>query len=277
MKYQLWDMSWKEAEEAFKKSDMAIVPVGTLHGHGPTPVSIDSSSVGKLAEEVGKRTGVLTLPLLPYGENDKMKYYPGSIAIDPEVLEDVYTDICGSLYRNGIRRVIFLNGHGGNRESLIRTGRNVRDLGMIIAILEWWSIGRKLAPELYQESRGCFIEELAVSIAIGGKNIADLRGGGYKGEWGENPTRKKILGEKIKPLGFNDFEYKDAQIIVPVEAWDLDVESPPEVDRNTLDELHKRGEAIISRVADYVAEFAKDFQKIDISTALKSKESPNMR
>jgi len=45
MKYRLWDMSWMEAEEAFKRSDTAILPVGTFHGHGPTPISIDSSSV----------------------------------------------------------------------------------------------------------------------------------------------------------------------------------------------------------------------------------------
>ncbi len=43
MKFRLWDMSWKEAEEAFKRSDTAILPVGTFHGHGPTPISIDSS------------------------------------------------------------------------------------------------------------------------------------------------------------------------------------------------------------------------------------------
>ena len=44
-----------EAEEAFERSEIVRLPVGTLHGHGPTPISIDSSSVEKIAEEVGKK------------------------------------------------------------------------------------------------------------------------------------------------------------------------------------------------------------------------------
>ena len=127
-KHRLQDMSWMEAEEAFKRSDTVLVPVGTLHGHGPIPIGIDARSVERLADEVGKRTGLVVLPLLAYGENDKMREYPGSIAIGQQVLEAFYIDICRSLRRNGISKVIFLNGHGGNREPLIRAGRNVGTL-----------------------------------------------------------------------------------------------------------------------------------------------------
>ena len=122
MKHRLWDMSWMEAEEAFKRSDTAILPVGTFHGHGPTPISIDSSSVAWLAEKVGERTGLVTLPLIPFGENDKQKFYPGSITIAPETLERFYLDVFRSLYRNGVRRIIVLNGHGGNRENKLILG-----------------------------------------------------------------------------------------------------------------------------------------------------------
>jgi len=260
-----------EAEEAFKKSDSAIVPVGTLHGHGPSPISIDSSSVEKLADQVGKRTGIITLPLLPYGEDDKMMDYPGTIAISQHVLEGFYTDICKSLHRNGVRKVIFLNGHGGNREALVRAGRNVRALGMLVAIVEWWSIGKKLFADLWPEPKGSYMAELAVAIAIGGKEIADLRGGGYKGEWGSDPTLRKMFGEKIKPLGFNDFEYEGAQVIIPIDAWDIDVNSPPEVSKDELANLQRRGEETIRRLAEYISKFALDFQKIDVSRALKTK------
>lgn len=269
MKYKLWDMSWKEAREAFKKSDTVIVPTGTLHGHGPTPISIDASSVERLADEVGKRTGLLVLPLLSYGEDEKMMRYPGSIGIRPEILEGVYTDICRSLNRNGIRKVIFLNGHGGNRESIVMTARNVRELGMLIAIVEWWSIGRTLMPDLFPGQKGVFMEELAVSMAIQGKEIADIRSGGYKGEWGENPT-KKIFGDKIKPIRFNDFDFKGAMITIPIDAWDIDIEGPPEVSKSDLDALTKRGEQIIQRVADYIADFSREFKEINVSEALKS-------
>jgi hypothetical protein len=271
LKYRLWDMSWKEAREAFGKCDTVIVPTGTLHGHGPSPISIDGSSVEKLADEVGKRTGLMVLPLVPYGEDDKMLRYPGSVGIRPDVLEGVYTDICRGLHRNGIRKVIFVNGHGGNREALTRTGQNVRELGVLVAIVEWWSIGRTLMPDLFPGHKGVFMEELAVAMAIQGKEIADIRPGGYMGEWGENPTRK-IFGDRIKPIRFNDFTFKGAPITIPVDAWDIDVEGPPEISKDDLDSLIKRGEQIIQRVADYIAEFAQEFQKINVQEVLKSRE-----
>jgi len=266
-KYRLWDMSWREAQEAFERTETAIVPVGTLHAHGPTPISIDASSVEKLADEVGKRTGILVAPLVAYGEDDKMLGYPGSIAIQPSTLENLYFDICKSLNRNGIKKVIFINGHGGNRETLIRTGRRVKELGMLAAIVEWWVIGPKVIPELFPNS-DVYMEELAVAVAIGGTKIADLRRGGYKGEWGVNPTRN-ILGEKIKPIRFNDFTYKGAKIIIPVDAWDIDVDAPPEVSEEELEPLAKRGQEIISHLADFIAEFAQDFESTTIPTSTK--------
>jgi len=270
MKHRLWDMSWKEAEEAFKECDTAILPVGTLHGHGPTPISIDSSSVEWLAEEVGKRTGIVTLPLLPYGENDKQRYYPGSISISPGTLEGFYLDILRSLSRNGVRKVIVLNGHGGNRETLIRAARAAREFGVLTAIPEWWSIVTQIMPELNPE-RGSYITELAVSLAIGGKEIADLRGTGYKGEWGDTYTMRSILGEEIKPTGFNSFEYRGARITIPVQAWDTDVEGPPVMGDEVVDELYERGRETMARLVDYLTDFAEHFRGVDISEALKSK------
>jgi creatinine amidohydrolase len=259
-------MSWKEAEEAFKRSDTIILPVGTLHGHGPTPISIDSSSVERLADEVGKRTGLMVLPVVPYGENDKMKEYPGSITISQHVLEGYYTDICHSLHRNGVRKVIFLNGHGGNREALVRTGRNARALGVLTAIVDWWSIGRKLMPNLWPEPKGSYMAELAVAIAIGGTEIADVRPGGYRGEWGSAPTLRHPFGEKIRPLGFTDFDYEGGPITIPVDAWEVDVDSPPAVDKSALEDLRRRGEETLRRLADYIAGFALEFQKLEVKT-----------
>ncbi|MFI5449789.1 MAG: creatininase family protein [Candidatus Bathyarchaeia archaeon] len=270
MKYRLWDMSWREAEEAFKRSETVILPVGTLHAHGPTPISIDASSVETLADEVGKKTGLLVLPVLPYGENEKMMNYPGTIAISPSTLEDFYVDICRSLRRNGVRKIIFLNGHGGNREILIRSGRRVKEMGILVAIVDWWVIGPKVTPDLFPNP-DVFMEELAVAIAIEGSQIADLRTGGYKGEWGVNPTRK-VFGEILRPKRFNDFDYRGAKIIVPVDAWDIDLECPPEIRREELESLGKRGHEIIGRLAEFIAEFARDFDKIAIPQSMKPRD-----
>jgi len=197
MKHRLWDMSWMEAEDALKSSEIAILPVGTLHGHGPTPISIDSSSVEWLSEEVGKR----------------------------------------------------------ERER----------------ILDWWNIAKQLMPDLHPE-KGSFIQELAVSLAIGGKEIADLRGTGYKGEWGEKYTMRDLFGKEIKPQGFNNFQYKGGSIIIPVQAWDLDLEGPPILGKEVVDELYERGRKILDGLLDYLVDFIRELQKTDLSQALRSKD-----
>jgi len=83
------------------------------------------------------------------------------------------------------------------------------------------------------------------------------------GEWGDNSTRN-ILGDKIKSVFFDDFEFKGGPIFIPMDAWDLDIASPPEITQKELEELKKKGVETFDRLADYIAEFAKEFQKVKV-------------
>jgi creatinine amidohydrolase/Fe(II)-dependent formamide hydrolase-like protein len=262
MKYKLADMSWKEAQEAFKRSDTVIVPTGTLHAHGPTPIGIDTSAPEKLADEVGKRIGMLVLPVTTYGEDDKMADYPGSIGISPGVLEMYYTDILTNLRKNGVRKVVFINGHGGNREALTRAGRNVRELGMIVAIIDWWTTANDLA--MYPKGSD-YIQEMSLGVAIHGKENMDLREETHRGEWGDNPT-KKILGDQITPVIFTNFKFRGATVTIPVDAWAIDLSSGPYIKPEELPKLEAAGNELIRKFADYMAAFAKEFEKIDVDS-----------
>jgi creatinine amidohydrolase len=266
-KYHLHKMSWMEAEDAFKRTDTAIVPVGTLHAHGPIPIGIDARSVEALADEIGKRTGVIVLPVVSYGENDKMKHYPGTITIEAETIKALYVDICRSLRRNGARRVIFLNGHGGNHDPLLRAGRTARELGMLVAIVEWGVIEKALMPQLFTRGNSTSefaLAELAVAVAVDGVEIADLREGVYKGEWGFDPIVKKPFGDRITPEGFSTFRYAGATVTIPVDAWEVDDESPPEIDAAGLQALRRQGEETMARMTEYISAFIRDFQAIEI-------------
>jgi creatinine amidohydrolase/Fe(II)-dependent formamide hydrolase-like protein len=273
-KYRLRDMSWMEASEAFRRCDTAIVPVGTLHSHGPTPIGIDARSVEILADRIGARTGLVVLPVQSYGENDKMKAYPGSITIRADVIEALYTDICRSLYANGVRRVIFLNGHGGNHEPLLRAGRAARSLGMLVAIVSWGGNERRLFPGEYKEGNFTSfagIAELAVAVAVDGSEIADLRPGVYQGEWGTPPRVTRPLGDQIVPLGFSTFAFAGAEVTIPTDAWDVDAPSPPQIAPGDLEGLRRRGEEILERQTSFIAAFAEAFQKIDLGRALRAR------
>lgn len=90
---------------------------------------------------------------------------------------------------------------------------------------------------------------------------------------GLSPDREKVFGEEIRPLGFSTFEYAGAPVTIPVDAWEIDVESPPEIDKGALEALRRRGEETIERMTEYISAFAREFQKIDMSKSLTNPEA----
>jgi hypothetical protein len=139
---------------------------------------------------------------------------------------------------------------------------------MLVAIVDWGHIEKTLMPHLFTEGNFTSefaITELAVAIAIDGEEIADIRGGGYKGEWGSAPAYAKLFGEKVTPQGFSAFAYAGAQVTIPVDAWEVDMQSPPDTAKDELPALRRRGEETIERMTEYISAFAQEFQRIDVS------------
>lgn len=111
--------------------------------------------------------------------------------------------------------------------------------------------------------------DLAIALAVGGERTVDLRPGVFKGEWGVRPPMRHLFGEKFRPLGFSSFDYQGGEVLIPVDSWDVDLESAPEVDRESLDALRQRGEKSLGPIIEYLVSFATDFQKIDPADALR--------
>ena len=83
---------------------------------------------------------------------------------------------------------------------------------------------------------------------------------------------RNILGDEFLPTGFNSFVYKRGRITIPVQAWDVDVEGPPILGREAVDELYERGHKIIMGLVDYLVDFANHFKGVDITESLRSKD-----
>ena len=142
---------------------------------------------------------------------------------------------------------------------------------MLVAIVEWGHIERALLPDQYTEGNftsWVALAELAVAVAVDSVQIADLRPGVYKGEWGFAPRVTRPLGEDITPMGFSTFAFSGAEVTVPIDAWDIDVESRPEIEPHELEGLRRRGDEIMERETRFIAAFARAFQKVDLTTAL---------
>jgi len=169
MKVLLHEMSWTEAKEYFAKNDIAIIPVGSNEQHGPqNPLGTDHFIAKALAEETAKRTGVLCLQVIPFGVSSHHKQFWGTIHISPETFKNYVKEACLALDYYGIRKILIVNGHGGNLTALMQLGRELREKGIFVSVFQWWPVSSKFLPELFkpEEMRHACAEETSVNLAL---------------------------------------------------------------------------------------------------------------
>jgi creatinine amidohydrolase/Fe(II)-dependent formamide hydrolase-like protein len=119
----LWgQLTWRQAEARIKKMDVALLPVGSVEQHGPhLPLDTDAFDADYLARRVAEACSdpkPLVLPLISYGVSYHHADFTGTISISNDTLARVIYEIGMSVSHNGIRKLVIINGHGGNSPAL---------------------------------------------------------------------------------------------------------------------------------------------------------------
>ena len=133
---QLAEKSWPEAGKLFEETDVAILPVGSTEQHGPhNPLGTDHLIAARMAFEVGERTGVPVLPVVPVGVSAHHRQFPGTLWVSPGVFRDYIKGIALAAASHGVRKFLVVNGHGGNTPSLMEiAGELRREHGVFVAV-----------------------------------------------------------------------------------------------------------------------------------------------
>jgi len=213
MKVLLYEMSWVEAKEYFSKNDIAILPVGSNEQHGSqNPLGTDHLIAKALAEETAKRTGVVCLQVVPFGVSSHHKQLWGTIYISPEAFRMYVKETCLALNYYGVRKIVVVNGHGGNLAALSELARELREKGIFMSIFQWWRASGHLLPELFEEEEKhhASAEETSLNLALYphlvdmGKSVdADPREHPLEGEGFTLPldtvdvTRSGVFGKSV--------------------------------------------------------------------------------
>ncbi len=120
--YLLAELTWQEAKARFREVDVALLPVGSIEQHGPhLPLDTDAFDAAYLAEEVARRCTSpqpTVLPLVSYGVSYHHLDFPGTISISNETLSRLVYEVGTSIARHGVRKLVIINGHGGNQPAL---------------------------------------------------------------------------------------------------------------------------------------------------------------
>lgn len=115
-KNYLPEMTWVEVEDLLKRTDMVIIPVGSIEQHGPQgPLGTDVLNGLERAKLVAQYADVLVAPILMVGNAPYHVSFPGSISLSSETIQKVYVEAVQSLMKQGFKRFLFLNSHGGNQ------------------------------------------------------------------------------------------------------------------------------------------------------------------
>ncbi|UCE10252.1 MAG: creatininase family protein [Candidatus Thorarchaeota archaeon] len=180
--YMLTKMTWKEVEERLKESDTVLVPIGSMEQHGPAlPLDNDHFIARRFAEKVVERLWetikLVVAPTISIGYSEHHMDFKGTITLRESTLVDVIVDVCRSLAAHGFRRIVLINGHGGN-QSAIRNALNLFREGMESQVfaINWWDMAKDKIREV--GSRPFFHacdNETSVAWYLGQRVLADKR------------------------------------------------------------------------------------------------------
>jgi creatinine amidohydrolase len=150
--------------------DVALLPVGSTEAHGPhVPYGSDTFHSTAIADRVGaaateRGASVVVLPALPYGVQGNTMGFPMTIGVEQTTLDQMVREIVGSLERQGVRKLVIINGHGGNDfKPLLRS--IYPNTGVFLALVDWWKVGADKAKEIF-EHPGEHADEMETSVGL---------------------------------------------------------------------------------------------------------------
>jgi creatinine amidohydrolase len=182
----LAEMNWP-AVAALSKDTPIALPLAALEQHGHhLPVFTDSLLVGEITRRAEQQLhdSVLFAPVMWLGNSEHHMDFPGTMSASPRAYIDVVVDMIENFIAHGFRRIVLVNGHGGNNVPgqqatfEVRQRHRTRD-DLLLLFACYWALGaqpRQSDPSLEQSAMGHACEwETSMILALKPKLVGDYR------------------------------------------------------------------------------------------------------
>jgi len=146
----LADLPWPIVA-ALSKDTPVIIPIAALEQHGRhMPLFTDSMLCGEIVRRVSARfeRSALFAPLMWLGNSDHHLDFAGTLSAAPRMYLDMLNGLAENFIQYGFRRIVFVNGHGGNdvpgKQTVFELRQRYRQRGDVLFLFAtYWSLGAR--------------------------------------------------------------------------------------------------------------------------------------
>ena len=183
---QLADLKWTDVAAACRDLPI-VIPIAALEQHGRhMPLFTDSLLLGEVIRRASAALNdrVLFTPLMWLGNSEHHLDFPGTMTASPRVYLDLLCDMVENFVFHGFRRIVLVNGHGGNivpaQQALFELRQKHRDRGELLLLsATYWTLGSKpheADKSFVQDRMGHACEwETSMMLRIAPHLVGDLR------------------------------------------------------------------------------------------------------
>ena len=134
------DMNWMQVEDYLRRDDRAVLPCGCTEQHAYLSLSTDSILAERVALDAAEPLGIPVFPPLHYGITPYFRAYPGTVTLRIETYLHLIADMLDSLAEQSFKRILVVNGHGGNTPAQSLIGEWIADHpGVQVKFHNWWN------------------------------------------------------------------------------------------------------------------------------------------
>lgn len=157
--YSLSELTWQEIRARAEAGSAVVLPTGSLEQHGPhLPVKVDTTLVTAVTAEAVRRAStvvpVLLAPTVWMGlSTHHTKYFALTLSFD--TYQQVLVELLESFIRTGFRRLLIVNGHGGNIDPVNMVVTKVRDRhSALVAAVSYWAAAAEAIDRIRESGPG---------------------------------------------------------------------------------------------------------------------------
>ena len=143
-------MNWMQVAEWLAGDDRVVVPLGSTEQHAYLSLGTDAILAERVAIEAAEPLGVPVFPVLAYGITPYFRAFPGTVSLRVSTYIALVGDVLDGLAGQGFRRIVLVNGHGGNSPAGSYAAEWMAEHpGVTVIMHNWWN-----APRTWQAVQG---------------------------------------------------------------------------------------------------------------------------